>query len=143
MQIKLIIFIAVLTLLTTVIGGSYYYYKTSQELIAELNQKNATLNITIEEQKRAIDSIQQSLQQQTVIREKMQKEVQSAKKDIDNLQNKLSSHDFNKIASKKITLLEKKINIATDDVIRCFEIATGNKVKQNETNHQCPDLMRP
>jgi Na+-transporting NADH:ubiquinone oxidoreductase subunit NqrC len=143
MQIKLIIFVTVLTLITTVIGGSYYYYKSSQETITELNQKNAALNIAIEEQKRAIESIQQSLQEQTVIRENIQKEVQSARKDVDILQNKLSSHDFKKIAAKKPTLLEKRINTATDDVIRCFEIVTGNKVEQNETNHQCPDLIHP
>ena len=45
------------------------------------------------------------------------------------------------IASKKSELLEKKINKATDDVLRCFEVVTGAEIQPDEKNNQCSDLF--
>ncbi len=135
------IFLAILTFVGTVVGGAFFYYKDSQATIAALNQQTATLTQAVDQQKEAIEAMEQSIRDQAAIREDMMKEVESARKDVEKLQTKIASHDFKLIASEKAGLLEKKINRATNDVMRCFEIATGDAILPDEKNNQCSDLL--
>lgn len=135
------IFLAILTFVGTVVGGAFFYYKDSQATIAALNQQTATLTQAVDQQKNAIEAMEQSIRDQAAIREDMMKEVESARKDVEKLQTKIASHDLKLIASEKAGLLEKKINRATNDVMRCFEIATGDAILPDEKNNQCSDLL--
>jgi chromosome segregation ATPase len=135
------IFLAILTFVGTVVGGAFFYYKDSQATIAALNQQTATLTQAVDQQKEAIEAMEQSIRDQAAIREDMMKEVESARKDVEKLQTKIASHDLKLIASEKAGLLEKKINRATNDVMRCFEIATGDAILPDEKNNQCSDLL--
>jgi chromosome segregation ATPase len=135
------IFLAILTFVGTVVGGAFFYYKDSQATIAALNQQTATLTQAVDQQKDAIEAMEQSIRDQAAIREDMMKEVESARKDVEKLQTKIASHDLKLIASEKAELLEKKINRATNDVMRCFEIATGDAILPDEKNNQCSDLL--
>lgn len=141
MQFKIMIFLAILTFVGTVVGGAFFYYKDSQATIAALNQQTATLTQAVDQQKDAIEAMEQSIRDQAAIREDMMKEVESARKDVEKLQTKIASHDLKLIASEKAGLLEKKINRATNDVVRCFEIATGDAILPDEKNNQCSDLL--
>jgi hypothetical protein len=141
MQFKIMIFLAILTFVGTVVVGAFFYYKDSQATIAALNQQTATLTQAVDQQKEAIEAMEQSIRDQAAIREDMMKEVESARKDVEKLQTKIASHDFKLIASEKAGLLEKKINRATNDVMRCFEIATGDAILPDEKNNQCSDLL--
>ncbi len=141
MQFKIMIFLAILTFVGTVVGGAFFYYKDSQATIAALNQQTATLTQAVDQQKNAIEAMEQSIRDQAAIREDMMKEVESARKDVEKLQTKIASHDLKLIASEKAGLLEKKINRATNDVMRCFEIATGDAILPDEKNNQCSDLL--
>lgn len=135
------IFLAILTFVGTVVGGAFFYYKDSQATIAALNQQTATLTQAVDQQKEAIETMEQSIRDQAAIREDMMKEVESARKDVEKLQTKIASHDLKLMASQKAELLEKKINKATNDVMRCFEIATGDAILPDEKNNQCSDLL--
>jgi chromosome segregation ATPase len=141
MQFKIMIFLAILTFVGTVVGGAFFYYKDSQATIAALNQQTVTLTQAVDQQKDAIEAMEQSIRDQAAIREDMMKEVESARKDVEKLQTKIASHDLKLIASEKAELLEKKINRATNDVMRCFEIATGDAILPDEKNNQCSDLL--
>ena len=141
MQFKIMIFLAILTFVGTVVGGAFFYYKDSQATIAALNQQTATLTQAVDQQKDALEAMEQSIRDQAAIREDMMKEVESARKDVEKLQTKIASHDLKLIASEKAELLEKKINRATNDVMRCFEIATGDAILPDEKNNQCSDLL--
>jgi chromosome segregation ATPase len=141
MQFKIMIFLAILTFVGTVVGGAFFYYKDSQATIAALNQQTATLTQAVDQQKEAIEAMEQSIRDQAAIREDMMKEVESARKDVEKLQTKIASHDLKLMASQKAELLEKKINRATNDVMRCFEIATGDAILPDEKNNQCSDLL--
>lgn len=135
------IFLAILTFVGTVVGGAFFYYKDSQATIAALNQQTATLTQAVDQQKEAIEAMEQSIRDQAAIREDMMKEVESARKDVEKLQTKIASHDLKLMASQKAELLEKKINRATNDVMRCFEIATGDAILPDEKNNQCSDML--
>lgn len=133
--------VLVLGVVASAAGGAYLYYKDTQKVIGELNQQVATFSQAVEDQKETINVMQESIAQQARIREEMRSEIESARKDMEKLQNKIMSHDLKIIASQKAELLEKKINQATIDVMRCFEIATGDKVRPDEKNNQCSDLL--
>ena len=141
MQFKIMIFLAILTFLGTVVGGAFFYYKDSQATIATLNQQTATLTQAVDQQKEAIAAMEDAIKEQTSIRKAMMKEVELAKKDMEKIQIKIASHDLKLLASQKFELLEKKINRATNDVLRCFEIATGDAILPDEKNNQCSNLL--
>ena len=140
-QIRLIIGLVIFVFIGTVVGGAYLYYKNSQEAIATLNQQNATLTQAVDQQKEAIVAMEEAIKEQSIVREEMMSEIRSARNDMQALQDKLSKHNLTAIASQKAELLEKKINKATDDVLRCFEVVTGAEVLPNEKNNQCSDLF--
>lgn len=141
MQIKIIIFLVILSFVGTVVGGAFLYYKDSQAKIAELNKQSAILAESVEQQKITISSMEESIRQQTIVRQQMMNEMESARKDMQKVYTTIASHDLKAIASRKAGLLEKKINRATIDVLRCFEIATGDVILPNEKNNQCSDLL--
>ena len=141
MQFKIMLFLGILVFVGTVAGAGYLYYKDSQEAIALLNQQNATLTTAVDQQKEAIAAMEEAIKDQARIREEMVSEIESARKDMQSLQDKLSKHNLALIASKKSELLEKKINKATDDVLRCFEVVTGAEIQPDEKNNQCSDLF--
>ena len=140
-QIRLIIGLVIFVFIGTVVGGAYLYYKNSQEAIATLNQQNATLTQAVDQQKEAIVAMEEAIKEQSIVREEMMSEIRSARNDMQALQDKLSKHNLTAVASQKAELLEKKINKATDDVLRCFEVVTGAEVLPNEKNNQCSDLF--
>lgn len=141
MQLKIMMFLGLFIFVGTVATGAYLYYKDSQEAIAALNQQNATLTQAVDQQKEAIAAMEEAIKEQAKIREEMMSEIESARKDMQTMQDKLSKHNFALIASEKAGLLEKKINKATDDVMRCFEVVTGAEIQPDEKNNQCSDLF--
>jgi uncharacterized protein HemX len=141
MYFKIIILIVVLGSIGGLVGVGYTYYKDSQETMAQLNQQNATLTQAVDQQKEAIAAMEEAIKEQAKIREELMTEIDSARKDVEKLQNKINSHNLTAIASEKAELLEKKINKATDDVMRCFEVATGDAIQPDEKNNQCSDLF--
>ncbi len=141
MQFKIMIFLAILTFVGIVVGGAFFYYKDLQVTIASLNQQTATLTQAVDQQKEAIAVMEDAIKEQAAIRKNIIKEVESAKKDMEKLQIKIASHDLKLLASRKPKLLENKINKATNDVLRCFEIATGDAILPDEKNNQCSNLL--
>ena len=141
MQFKIMIFLAILTFISAVVAGAFFYYKDSQATIADLKQQTESLSEAVNHQKETIAVMENSIKQQNDIRKQMMKDFESAKKDVENLQIKMASHSLTQIANAKSGLLQKKINQATIDVLRCFEVVTGDQILPNEKNNQCPNLF--
>lgn len=141
MGLKIAIALVGLSFVATVAGGAFVYYKTTQEAMAELNKQVATYSQAVEQQKEAIAMLEDSIREQAAIRNELSKEVESARKDVEKMQANLAKYDLKTIASHKAGLLEKKINQATADVLRCFELATGAEAVPNEQNRKCSDLL--
>jgi chromosome segregation ATPase len=70
---------------------------------------------------------------------------------VKSLENKLATHELDFLAAKKPKLVEKIIDKASDNVLRCFEIASGsplledeiNATKPSQINSECPDIANP
>ena len=107
----------------------------------ELQLHNSQLKDSIEKQKHVINELENSIADQKTINEGLNKTIESANKDVEVLEKVIRKHSLAKIASRKASLLQKKINNATIDVLRCFEIVTGEELKVDEKNSQCTSLI--
>lgn len=67
------------------------------------------------------------------------------------LENKLARHELDFLAAKKPKLVQKIIDKASDNVLRCLEIVSGsplledeiNATKPSQINSECPDIANP
>lgn len=132
------------TFILVIIGAVTFFwfdYKRLQTKSVELQATVETFEQRISEQAQLIDQIKINVEEQKKIRDNLKKDINKAQKEVERINNVVKDHDFARIASKKRSLLEKRINNGTDDVTRCFELVTGSAPKQNETNKNCPSLI--
>ena len=135
-------------------GGGFGAYKWISKLqndnkILQVNQSKlegavADQEVTIKKQMAnaaQIQSINSELrEQQTVLQ-----------KDKKNLAKKLGRHELDILAQNKPGLVEKIINRASKNELRCFEIQTGSPLthdelaarKKSQSNGECPKLANP
>jgi predicted nuclease with TOPRIM domain len=157
---KTLIFVAML--LAGVFGGGYVYYKSSvkkteelthriESLVAsntQLKSNEETLRQGIEESNKTIDYLQDTYDRLEQAYDDAQSDFNIIRMENAELKNKLARHDLQYLASRKPGLIEKRVNDASKDVNRCFEIMTGSpwtdKEKKatsgNEFNSECPWL---
>ena len=131
--------------------GAWKYYEYTQNQIRIFAQNAATAELAQRETEAALQKTQQDLQrvqEQFVI---VSEKFRVAEQRVENLEEKLSEHDLNYLATKRPGLVEKVIDNATVNVLRCLEIASGspltedeiNATKRSEINSECPDLANP
>ena len=125
-------------------GGGYLYVK-------KLQKDNLTLKINQSKLETAIEDNNAVIEQQTVDLKKIRStlsELDEVNKklqaDRDNLNKRLSKHDIGNLAENKPGLVEKIINKASDNAVRCMEIASGSPLTEEELNgtpnRECPSF---
>jgi len=132
------------TFVLAIIGAVTFFwfdYKRLQTKSVELESTIQSFEQKVNEQALIIEQVKANVEQQKKVRDDLKKNIEKAQKEVERISNVVKDHDFARIAEKKRTLLEKKINNGTSDVIRCFELVTGTVPKQNETNKNCPSLI--
>jgi septal ring factor EnvC (AmiA/AmiB activator) len=147
-QIKLILLATTFSIIVGAVGAGYLKYKLMVSNIKELEAETQQLQIhnkqlknSIDEQKHVIENLESSIVEQREINIDLQETIASANKDVEKLETVIRKHSLTRIASRKASLLQKKINNATLDVLRCFEIVTGEELKLDEKNSQCTNLI--
>lgn len=131
--------------------GAWKYYEYTQNQIRVYAQNAATAELAQRETEAALQQTQEDLQrvqeQFTIVTEKFQ----VAEERVDNLEIKLKEHDLAYLAANRPKDVEKIIDKATENVLRCLEIASGspltedeiNATKRSQINGECPDLANP
>lgn len=145
------IYLASLAAVAVLVGIFYWYYTSSQETIAILNANNAKLEIALETQKQALESIKNDLQTQQNVLQQTYKDFDESRRLNQELSDRLSRHDLGFLAAKKPKLVENIVNKATSDAARCLEILSGspltekekNATKKSEINNECPSIANP
>ena len=147
--------IKMLLILTVVIGAvgfgawKYYTYTQAQILIHATNAAQAEQAAI--ESNAALESMQQDLKEVQKQFNEVSREFADAQSRVDALQVKLSKHDLGQLAQAKPGLVEKIIDKASDNVVRCIEILSGaplteeeiNVTKKSKANNECPGLANP
>ena len=128
-------------LITLMSGAAYYYYSTTQERIAALIANNATLTANVEtlttannQNIQTIDDLQNSYQKVQEDFSRVQSEFQVIRMQNTELRERLGRHELDALAAAKPRLVERTINGASDNALRCFELLSGAPLTENERN---------
>jgi septal ring factor EnvC (AmiA/AmiB activator) len=121
--------IIVLGAFGVLIGAFYFYYVIASNRIDELTREKIELQAIVEQQKKAIEQIQRDYKHVIESKEELNKQIQDTQTEVQELREKLFRENQGKrpleeLATKKTTLIEKKINKATQDVLSCLELLT-------------------
>jgi hypothetical protein len=144
-------------LLTTMCGAVYFYYNTTQKTIQQLISNNATLQSNVktlieanETNVKTIDELQTSYIEVQENYTRIENEFQNIRAQNTILNEKFENSDLGKLAAAKPELIERIINNASDDALRCFELLSGSPLTEDERkatnatqfNSECPFLWR-
>ena len=147
------IFIGIL--LAIMSSGAYYYYTTTQSRISTLIANNATLTANVvtittanEQNVQTIEDLQNAYTRVQEDYSKIQSEFQIIRMQNKELRERLGRHDLGALAAAKPQLVERTINNASDNALRCFELLSGaplteserNATSERQFNPECPWL---
>tara|TARA_B100000929_G_C15471809_1_gene408121 strand:+ start:527 stop:1000 length:474 start_codon:yes stop_codon:yes gene_type:complete len=147
--------IKMLLIMTVVIGalgfGAWKYYQYTQEQILIHATNAAQAEQAAEESDAALEAMKQDLVQVQKQFNEVSQEFAEAQSRVDTLEKKLSKHDLGQLAQAKPGLVEKIIDKAGANVMRCIEILSGaelteeelNVTKKSKANNECPGLANP
>lgn len=156
--VKLVIIGSALMLVGGAVLAGYLYVTDLQKSVIQLTANNtvleannAQLTNSIETQKETIDVLNAHYDRASEISKNTANELANSRLRINTLEQKLSEHDIGFLSANKPKLVEKVLNNATEDLYRCFEIASGAPLTQEEldatkpsqVNTQCPHLANP
>lgn len=105
--------------------GGWSYYKDTQTRIMALQDTNAKLNVAVDEQKQAIDTLNKHADEQAAQLQELQTGLNQANNDKQQLEKTLRDHDLAALARNNPKLLEDKMNRATNRTWRDLETTTG------------------
>jgi uncharacterized protein YxeA len=142
-----------------VLGGIFYwYYNDTQQKMAILHENNAKLETAMKTQKQAIEQYQSDIKAVKAEKLVVEKQFAESRQSVSDLQTKfnkvsklLGARDLGKMGAAKPRSIEKIVNKGSINVLRCFEIASGdnltekeeNAIKPSQLNKSCPDLANP
>ena len=139
-------------LITGIAGAGVYVMKLrSDNAILKANQ--VKLEEAVSSQKELIAKQQEDFKEILAANQKMNELVSVLKKDLDDLDNRFNKggRDFGKIAIAKDKAIQRIINKATANALRCVEISSGATLtekellatKKSEINTECPSIANP
>ena len=119
--------------MTTILGtvivimglATYFLYSK----VISVEKDNATLIVTVTNQKNAMDSMNEQFKQMNINMEKVNKDMQDSRDKVSLLEQKLNKHDLTDIGNKKPKLLEKAINNASNAALKEIEDLTKGDPK--------------
>jgi|TARA_B110000908_G_scaffold102116_1_gene120351 FtsZ-binding cell division protein ZapB len=123
-----------LVVIMALTGVGYWYYTTSQATIQVLTANNAKLDTAIQLNEETITSLQEDYTKVVEQNNKIQAEYADIRQQNNRLRDKLSDLDLGLIASEKPDSIERAINRGTINAGRCFEILSGARLTEKETN---------
>jgi type II secretory pathway pseudopilin PulG len=127
------------------IGANHLMNLKADLAVSEANTKS--LKEAAELQNQVILKQQQEISQVQVANEDLAKRNADLDKQVKDLDKKFNvkangnSRDFGSIAAAKPDTVNKLVDKATLNTNRCFELATGAKLKEGESNAECKDLV--
>jgi len=139
-------------------AGGFVYVKTLKSDLEISKANNAKLESGIEDQKTLIMQMQKDFESINKAKQELedkQRVLTAELKNLDDKFNKINSsgkkRDIGDLAVKRTKPVEKIINNASKNALRCVEIAMGsplteaerNATKNSEINSECPSLANP
>jgi len=148
----------IIVFILTTVGGAYVYVKKIQNDLKVSQENNAKLELATQEQQKLIE---QQIEDNKAIVGSMNelKEtnnvLQDSMKDLNDKFHKVNAsgekRDIGALATQKPGLVERVINTAGKNALRCVEIASGSPLTEKELsatrksqmNRECPHIANP
>ena len=138
-------------ILSAIAFGAWKYYTYTQDQIRVYAQNAATAEQAQRETSAALEQTQADLEQVKNQFDIVSQKFEDAQQRVELLEEKLSEHELGLLAQTRPGLVERAVDKATQDVLRCFEIASGspltqeerNATRPSEINTSCPDIANP
>ena len=153
-QLKLVLI--AITLLGAAGGAAYVYkLKADNAILKEnqikLEQSVASQKEVIAQQKEDFETILNANKELTELKAKLDKELAALDDKFNKTNASGKKRDIGDLAIAKSKVIQKIINRASDNAVRCVEIAMGspltekekNATKKSEINSECPSIANP
>lgn len=142
-------------LVSVMSAAAIFYYNTSQNKIQALIEQNAAYQAAATQLRAAnqqnVDTIDKMQEEFDRVREdynKVQDEFQIIRMQNKELRERVAEKQLATLAAEKTSLVEKTINNASNNALRCFELLSGapltdkekNAKNEREFNAECPWL---
>jgi len=129
-------------------AGGYWYYNDSQARIAVLTENNAKLEVAIQTQTQALESIQADYARASEELTRVNDEFRLIRNQNNVLATKLAEHDIAVLGSARPDSVQRIVNTASKKALRCFELLSGAELTDSEKeaksaqsfNSECPWL---
>jgi len=132
-----------------VMGGiGYWYYNDTQARMAILQENNAKLEIAVETNEAALESLEASYASAQQELSTLNAAYTSIRRQNQELANKLQQIDLTAAAIANAEGIERAVNRGTENAGRCFELLSGAELNEKERtaqngiafNKECPWL---
>mgnify|MGYP000636873426 CR=1 FL=1 len=148
---KIKVYLILAALLGAAGFAAWKYYEYTQNQIRIFAQNAATAELAQRETEAALQKTQTDLVEVRRQFDEVSRKFAAAQGRVEALEDKLTEHELDFLAASKPGLVEKVIDNASNNVLRCLEIASGspltedeiNATKRSEINSECPDLANP
>jgi len=131
-------------------GAAYFYYSTTQSRIEILTANNATLTANVQtitdandQNIQTIDDLQVSYEKVQEDFSRVQSEFQIVRSQNNELRERLGRHELAALAAAKPALVERTINNASVNAMRCFELLSGAPLNEKERNAENERQFNP
>ena len=148
---KIRVYLLIAALLGAAGFAAWKYYEYTQNQIKIYAENAARAELVAQSNEAALQKTQADL---IAVREQfneVSRKFAEAESRVEALEEKLTEHELDFLAASKPGLVENIIDKASNNVLRCLEIASGspltedeiNATKRSEINSECPDLANP
>jgi cell division protein FtsB len=125
----------VMFLVMCIMGGiGYWYYNDTQERMAILQENNAKLEIAVETNEAALESLQVSYASAQQENTRLNEAYTSIRRQNQALAEKLERIDLTAAAIANAEGIERAVNRGTENAGRCFELLSGAELTDKERN---------
>ena len=138
---KLKVYLIVAGVLAVSGYGLWQYYKYNQNLIVAYANEAAKAEAVIGEQDIAIKQLQEDNRLIILQLNEVTEKFKDAQARVSDLSDKLARHDLGTKGAIKPGLVEKIINNGSEQANRCFEIAAGSPLTEEEKSATVPSKI--
>jgi hypothetical protein len=144
-------------MLTSLAGGVAYVYKLKadnavlKENAVKLEQAVSSQQVVIDQQKNDFENILKANKELNALKLTLQTELKALDDKFNKTNASGKKRDIGDLAIARTKPIEKIINRASDNAVRCVEIAMGaeltekeiNATKKSQINSECPSIANP
>ena len=109
------------------LGFGGYYWMTEKRLTV-LTENNAKLSIAAQTNQQTIDKLSEDFVKQQALNTELNIKLKASEAYGDNLAKKLREHDLTMLTLKKPGLIERRVNSATQKILKDLESSTATSI---------------